>query len=223
MNKCIVYNQKPISRGKNKWHIIIIGIVRRAADRLTEIHGDRRHRREMADRLIRDHGDRHRRGLADRLIRDRGDRRHRREMPRLCPSGRVCETEKTAESEDLYMADMQEPGQMEEDWLYMKQLYPNTARKLMTYIEDAADRLEYENSLMFDAYPDRIAVEQVVKEIIAVVQENEPTLLVMPESENGQNEDQTWSSCVEEIIQMILLGEMHHRRWRYQQMNRRNY
>ena len=131
-----------------------------------------------------------------------------REMPRLCP---------------LYMADMQEPGQMEEDWLYMKQLYPNTARKLMTYIEDAADRLEYENSLMFDAYPDRIAVEQVVKEIIAVVQENEPTLLVMPESENGQNEDQTWSSCVEEIIQMILLGEMHHRRWRYQQMNRRNY
>ena len=39
-------------------------------------------------------------------------------MPRLCPSGRVCETEKTAESEDLYMADMQEPGQMEEDWLY---------------------------------------------------------------------------------------------------------
>ena len=91
------------------------------------------------------------------------------------------------------MADMQEPGQMEEDWLYMKQLYPNTARKLMTYIEDAADRLEYENSLMFDAYPDRIAVEQVV------------------------------SSCVEEIIQMILLGEMHHRRWRYQQMNRRNY
>ena len=80
MNKCIVYNQKPISRGKNKWHIIIIGIVRRAADRLTEIHGDRRHRREMADRLIRDHGDRHRRGLADRLIRDRGDRRHRREM-----------------------------------------------------------------------------------------------------------------------------------------------
>ena len=82
---------------------------------------------------------------------------------------------------------------------------------------------EYENSLMFDAYPDRIAVEQVVKEIIAVVQENEPTLLVMPESENGQNEDQTWSSCVEEIIQMMLLGEMHHRRWRYQQMNRRNY
>ena len=142
---------------------------------------------------------------------------------KMCPSGRVCETEKTVEPDDLYMTDMQEPGQMEEDWLYMKQLYPNTARKLVSYIEDTADRLEYENSLMFDAYPDRIAVEQVVKEIIAVIQENEPVLLAMPESENEQNADQTWSSCVEEMIQMMLLGEMHHRRWRYQQMNRRNY
>ena len=38
------------------------------------------------------------------------------------------------------MTDMPEPGQMEEDWLYMQQLYPNTARKLVYYIEDAADR-----------------------------------------------------------------------------------
>ena len=51
------------------------------------------------------------------------------------------------------MTDMPEPGQMEEDWLYMQQLYPNTARKLVYYIEDAADRLEYENSMMFDNYP----------------------------------------------------------------------
>ena len=147
------------------------------------------------------------------------------ETPKQCPSGSVCETEKTADTEDLYMTDIQEPGQMEEDWLYMKQLYPNTARKLLPYIEDAADRLEYENSLMFDAYPDRIAVEQVVKEIIAVVQENEPALITMPEdtAAEDRNGDQTWDSCMEEMIQIMLLGEMHHRRWRYQQMNRRNY
>lgn len=123
------------------------------------------------------------------------------------------------------MTDMPEPGQMEEDWLYMQQLYPNTARKLVPYIEDAADRLEYENSMMFDNYPDRIAVEQVVKEIIAVIQENEPSLIRMPEdtAASDRNEDQTWDSCMEEMIQIMLLGEMHHRRWRYQQMNRRNY
>ncbi|MBD9002693.1 MAG: hypothetical protein EGR12_10230 [Coprococcus catus] len=136
-----------------------------------------------------------------------------------------CAQEEEQEADDLYMTDMPEPGQMEEDWMYMQQLYPNTARKLVPYIEDAADRLEYENSMMFDNYPDRIAVEQVVKEIIAVIQENEPALITMPEdtAASDRNEDQTWDSCMEEMIQIMLLGEMHHRRWRYQQMNRRNY
>jgi hypothetical protein len=135
------------------------------------------------------------------------------------------EQEEEQEADDLYMTDMPESGQMEEDWLYMQQLYPNTARKLVYYIEDAADRLEYENSMMFDNYPDRIAVEQVVKEIIAVIQENDPALITMPEdtAESDRKGDQTWDSCMEEMIQIMLLGEMHHRRWRYQQMNRRNY
>ena len=136
-----------------------------------------------------------------------------------------CAQEEEQEADDLYMTDMPEPGQMEEDWLYMQQLYPNTARKLVYYIEDAADRLEYENSMMFDNYPDRIAVEQVVKEIIAVIQENDPALITMPEDTavSERKGDQTWDSCMEEMIQIMLLGEMHHRRWRYQQMNRRNY
>ena len=130
-----------------------------------------------------------------------------------------CAQEEEQEADDLYMTDM------EEDWLYMQQLYPNTARKLVYYIEDAADRLEYENSMMFDNYPDRIAVEQVVKEIIAVIQENDPALITMPEDTavSERKGDQTWDSCIEEMIQIMLLGEMHHRRWRYQQMNRRNY
>ena len=136
-----------------------------------------------------------------------------------------CAQEEEQEADDLYMTDMPEPRQMEEDWLYMQQLYPNTARKLVYYIEDAADRLEYENSMMFDNYPDRIAVEQVVKEIIAVIQENDPALITMPEDTavSERKGDQTWDSCMEEMIQIMLLGEMHHRRWRYQQMNRRNY
>ena len=136
-----------------------------------------------------------------------------------------CAQEEEQEADDLYMTDMPEPGQMEEDWLYMQQLYPNTARKLVYYLEDEADGLAYENSRMFDNYPDRIAVEQVVKEIIAVIQENDPALITMPEdtAESDRKGDQTWDSCMEEMIQIMLLGEMHHRRWRYQQMNRRNY
>ena len=77
-----------------------------------------------------------------------------------------CAQEEEQEADDLYMTDMPEPGQMEEDWLYMQQLYPNTARKLVYYIEDAADRLEYENSMMFDNYPDRIGWSRLSKRLL---------------------------------------------------------
>lgn len=144
--------------------------------------------------------------------------------------------------DDLYMTDEQEKEWMEQDWLYMKQLYPNSARKLQKYVDDAADKLEYENSMMFDEYPDNEAVRQLVHEIIAAIQENEPNLLteslfmddMTPQSMNNQptngqqmNDgtapDQTWHNCVQVLIHVMLLAEMHHRRWRYFQMRRRFY
>lgn len=131
------------------------------------------------------------------------------------------EAEQAAE-DDLYMTDEPEKEQMEQDWLYMKQLYPNSARRLQRYVDDAADRLEYENSMMFDEYPDRVAIEQLVREIIAAIQENEPDLLKESPAA-GEMPDQTWSHCAEILIQVMVLSEMHHRRWRYFQMKRRNY
>lgn len=154
--------------------------------------------------------------------------------------------------DDLYMTDEQEKEWMEQDWLYMKQLYPNSARKLQRYVDDAADKQEYENSMMFDEYPDNEAVRQLVHEIIAAIQENEPNLLtenlfmddMFPQPMNGQPmngqpmngqpanaqqttggaaPDQTWHNCVEVLIHVMLLAEMHHRRWRYFQMRRRFY
>ena len=134
---------------------------------------------------------------------------------------RMDEAEQAAE-DDLYMTDEPEKEQMEQDWLYMKQLYPNSARRLQRYVDDAADRLEYENSMMFDEYPDRVAIEQLVREIIAAIQENEPDLLKESPAA-GEMPDQTWSHCAEILIQVMVLSEMHHRRWRYFQMKRRNY
>lgn len=176
--------------------------------------------------------------------------------------GSVHEMEQ-APMDDLYMTDEPEKEWMEQQWLYMKQLYPNSARKLHKYIDDALDKLEYENSMMFDEYPDNVAVMQLVHEVIAAIQENEPALLTeqlfednmnnqqpmqnrqptnnqqpvpmqnqqpMDESSAISNQqidsrpaNQTWSHCTEVLIQVMLLAEMHHRRWRYFQLRRRSY
>ena len=55
---------------------------------------------------------------------------------------------------------------------YMKSLYPAAAKRLIPYIEEECDRLEYEGSMIYDEYPDKLqlclmcrrAYEQVMKQ-----------------------------------------------------------
>lgn len=42
------------------------------------------------------------------------------------------------------------------DLEYMKSLYPELPKKVMPYVEEECDRMEYENSVMYDAYPDKL-------------------------------------------------------------------
>lgn len=42
------------------------------------------------------------------------------------------------------------------DYEYMKWMYPDVAKKILPYIEDECDRMEYDNSVMFDEYPDQL-------------------------------------------------------------------
>lgn len=151
-------------------------------------------------------------------------------------AGQIREMQQETE-EDLYMADEMEKEWMEQDWLYMKQRYPNIVRKMQRYVDDALDKLEYENSMMFDEYPDDVAIMQLVQEIIAAIQENEPQLLseeILMEPVQGQpandqqentgsTDNNTWPRCAEMLVYVMVLAEMHHRRWRYFQMRRRFY
>ncbi len=42
------------------------------------------------------------------------------------------------------------------DLEYMRSLYPGVAREMIPIIEEACDDLEYEGSLMYDEYPDKL-------------------------------------------------------------------
>ena len=42
------------------------------------------------------------------------------------------------------------------DFAYMKSLYPETARRALPYVEDECDRMEYEGSMLYDEYPDKL-------------------------------------------------------------------
>ena len=42
------------------------------------------------------------------------------------------------------------------DYDYMKSIYPDAAKRVLPYIEEECDRMEYDGSMMYDEYPDHI-------------------------------------------------------------------
>ena len=51
------------------------------------------------------------------------------------------------------------------DFEYMKSMYPEAAKKLLPYIEDECDRMEFDGSMIYDEYPDRLQLMLVGKRL----------------------------------------------------------
>ena len=63
------------------------------------------------------------------------------------------------------------------DFEYFKSMYPLGARRLQQYVEEVCDEMEYEGSPIYDEYPDRILIEQMLQKIslkAAALQMQEP-------------------------------------------------
>ncbi len=65
-------------------------------------------------------------------------------------------------------------GRMDErDMEYMKSLYPNVAKRILPYIEEECDRLEYQNSMVYDEYPDKLQLRMMCSRVHDKVRKNE--------------------------------------------------
>lgn len=52
-----------------------------------------------------------------------------------------------------------------EDAEFLKSLYPPELMKLQLFVEEECDKLEFDGSIMFDQYPDKVRVLRVVDKI----------------------------------------------------------
>lgn len=92
------------------------------------------------------------------------------------------------------------------DYEYMKSAYPDTARRLIPVIEEECDRMEYEGSMMYDEYPDKLSLRLMCRRIYEKAEKNE--------EKNGdkdrnkdRNKEQLW-----DLIQVMTFQELCHRR-----------
>ena len=114
--------------------------------------------------------------------------------------------------------EMEEIMASERDLRMLQSMFPQTARMLLPYIEEACDRMEYDGSMMYDQYPDAETVRRIQEGIwektagqFPVQPEETPDEMLMMQMP-GRGPGQNWPN---DLIRVLLLQEMHHRRCRH--------
>lgn len=54
---------------------------------------------------------------------------------------------------------------LDNDMDYLKSMYPSKAKSIQKEVEEECDKLEYDGSCMFDAYPDKVHLSMIVNTI----------------------------------------------------------
>ena len=98
--------------------------------------------------------------------------------------------------------------ELEEDNAYLKYLYPQITRQISEFVEEQCDRMEYDGSLMFDEYPDKISLQIMAAGIETDFRKKYP---------NAYPED---NSLLRDMIEVVLFHETMYRRNRYRNHKR---
>lgn len=107
---------------------------------------------------------------------------------------------------------------MDRDLDYFKRLYPNIARRIQSEIDDECDKLEYDGSIMFDEYPDKVSLDRIIDRIIDRIRDMDDMPRV--EAYSFYSAPGRRQNIVRDLVSIILLNEFLNRRRRYRRRRR---
>ena len=133
---------------------------------------------------------------------------------------------------DLYMSEME----TERDLQYLQQMYPADAKRMQKKVEEELDKLEYEGSMMYDEYPDRVSmllicdrIEKALAREDAERQAREEADMETDEDLNAMDmrrrgrrdrDDFRFDRDRRNLLEVLLFNEMHKRRCKRRQCRR---
>lgn len=109
----------------------------------------------------------------------------------------------------------------ERDMQKLKEMYPDAAKEVLPYVEEECDKMEYDGSVMFDEYPDRVMMGRIRNNIYDRVkdryelpeEEDKDEILAMNrETRRRYPPRKNWLG---DMIDVLLFQEMHRRRCRH--------
>ena len=97
------------------------------------------------------------------------------------------------------------------DFEYMKSLYPDAPKRILPYIEEECDRMEYENSMVYDEYPDKLQLGLMCGRACRNIEKNEKGM--------GEGEMEN----LRDLVAVMLYQELYKRRSDNRRRRRRIY
>ena len=131
-----------------------------------------------------------------------------------------------------YPMDLKEYGEEKRDRRdvdYMKSIYPMSAKKILPYVEEECDRMEYEGSMIYDEYPDRLLLYMMAGRIYDRMKEGEKKEIAMEiEEEQVETQDlkrkkRDREETIMDLVQILLYQEIVQRRCRHRRNCRHYY
>lgn len=89
-----------------------------------------------------------------------------------------------------------------QDLDYLQQMYPEEVKKYQKKIADILDKIDYRDSLIYDDYPDSIALRQLANQVISGIKQED------------NDKDETKWNYIEDLILVLLFYEIFRRRHR---------
>ena len=125
--------------------------------------------------------------------------------------------------QNLYLTEME----YEKDMERMKELYPREVKRILDLVEEECDKMEYEGSLMFDEYPDRMMMERIVDRITEKMRMADETDMEasqrreeLPPYRPPMGMPPGYRDDLRNLIGVLLNHEMYRRRCRHRRCNR---
>lgn len=90
--------------------------------------------------------------------------------------------------QNVYMTELEYERDMER----MKELYPEEAKRIQRLVEEECDKMEYEGSMMFDEYPDRVTLKVICDRIYQLASQPQEQAEPQLQAEQAQPVDDRW-------------------------------
>ena len=120
------------------------------------------------------------------------------------------------------MLDFEEDRAERMDFEYLRSMYPEIPKTILPYVEEECDRMAYENSMIYDQYPDKLQLRLMCGRICADIKKHEKLSRneSMRELLNDMEQGGKW---LRDLTEVMLYQELFRRRSGQRRSARRFY